>query len=605
MAEWWSVNDLACRAPDASRVVARRGDGQALSHADFLTRVGCWQSAFAAQAAPEWALYLNDPFEFAAALLAAWHADKTVVLPGDDLPSTVQALLASGCALAGDLPDALQAASDVTRQALDRQPIDLQAARLKVYTSGSQGRPEAIGKRLFQLVSELDALEGAFGALLDGEDAAGAVPTIWSTVSHQHIYGLLFLVLWPLAAGRPLSQRRLLYPEDLAACLGPAPSVLVATPAHLKRLGDQLDWTDARQGLRAVFSSGGPLPFDVSRAVSLTLGHVPTEVFGSSETGGIAWRRCASAIEPWQPFADVQWRLDDSGCLAVQSPRLPDAQWWTTSDRAEAAGAESFRLLGRADRIVKIEEKRVSLSAIEQQLLGTPWVHEAKALVIDTPIGARVAVVAVPTALGREHAAHGRRVLSNLLRQVLAGVVEAVALPRRWRFVEALPINAQGKTPEALLAALFVDASDADGAEGVSAPAANRPEMPTVHWDERGDTTALATLDIHAGLTVFDGHFEVAPILPGVAQLDWAMTLGRQCFAMPNRFMRLEVLKFVRPVPPGTALKVGLQFKPHLNDASLCSLTFKLYSHDAETAEHIDHASGRAIWSYNAEVAHG
>jgi acyl-coenzyme A synthetase/AMP-(fatty) acid ligase len=608
MADWWPLSELACRAPDASRTVARLGDGRGLSHADFLTRVGCWQSAFAAQVVPEWALYLNDPFEFAAALLAAWHAGKTVVLPGDDLPSTVDALLATGCGLAGDLPQALQASAKVAREALDRQPIDLHVAGLKVYTSGSQGRPEAIGKRLIQLACEVEALESAFGAMLDGDGAPGPVPTIWATVSHQHIYGLLFLVLWPLAAGRPLAQRRLLYPEDLAACLGPAPSVLVATPAHLKRLGDQLDWGLARQGLRAVFSSGGPLPFEVSRAVSQALGHVPTEVFGSSETGGIAWRRCASADQAWQPFDKVQWRLDEGGCLAVQSPHLPDAKWWTTSDRAESAGAGSFRLLGRADRIVKIEEKRVSLSAIEQHLLATPWVREARALVIDTPIGARVAVVAVPTPLGREHANHGRRVLSNLLRQVLAGVVEAVVLPRRWRFVEALPINAQGKSPEALLAALFMDTPAGDEVDGADALTASRPEMPTVQWDERSETAALATLDIHAGLSVFDGHFEVAPILPGVAQLDWAMSLGRQCFAMPERFVRLEVLKFVRPVPPGTALKVALQFKPRLSDASLCSLSFKLYSHDAATQEQLDHASGRSVWSYGntdkGEVAH-
>jgi 3-hydroxymyristoyl/3-hydroxydecanoyl-(acyl carrier protein) dehydratase len=128
--------------------------------------------------------------------------------------------------------------------------------------------------------------------------------------------------------------------------------------------------------------------------------------------------------------------------------------------------------------------------------------------------------------------------------------------------------------------------------------------MPAVQWLERGETEALATLDIHAGLSVFDGHFEVAPILPGVAQLDWALTLGRQCFALPERFVRLEVLKFVRPVPPGTALKLALQFKPRLTDARLCSLSFKMYSHDPVTAEQLDHASGRAVWSYDTEVAH-
>jgi hypothetical protein len=582
MAEWWSLTDLACRAPDASRTLARLADDRRLSHADFVRRVGCWQSAFAVQAAPEWALYLNDPFEFGAAVLAAWHAGKTVVLPGDDRPATIQSLRDLGCALAGDLPGGLQAADDVVDDvATNRSPIDLQLARMKVYTSGSQGVPEAIDKRLDQLVSELEALEAAFGPMIDAE---GEAPTLWATVSHQHIYGLLFLVLWPLSAGRPLSTRRLLYPEDMAACLGPAPSVLVATPAHLKRLGDQLDWQAARQGLRAVFSSGGPLPFDASRGVADTLGQVPIEVFGSSETGGIAWRQCASATEPWRPFADVHWRLEN-GCLSVKSPRLPDASaWWQTSDRAEPAGAGGFRLLGRADRIVKIEEKRVSLSAIERHLLATPWVQEAKALVVGTVIGPRVAVVAVPTPAGRELADQGKRVLSDALRQSLAELVEAIALPRRWRFVKALPINAQGKTPEALLAALFTDAQ--------------RPEMPTVQWQERSDLEALATLDIHAGLSVFDGHFEVAPILPGVAQVHWALTLGRECFTVPDHFVRLEALKFVRPVQPGTALKLALQFKPYLADPTLCSLTFKLYSHGADPSDQRDHASGRAIWAY-------
>lgn len=592
MADWWSLTDFACRAPDPSRIMAWQDDGRELSHADFLIRLGQWQAAFSGQAHTQWAIYLKDPLDFAAAVLAAWHAGKTVALPGDDLPGTVQALLDSDCALAGDLPAALQAPAGIPGETGHRHPIDPRAAKLKVYTSGSQGLPEAIDKRLDQLLSEIEALESSFGQMLAG---AGE-PTVWATVSHQHIYGLLFLVLWPMAAGRPFSQRRLLYPGDLAASLGSAPSVLIATPAHLKRLGEHVDWQAARQELRAVFSSAGPLPFEVSQAAAQALGRSPIEVFGSSETGGIAWRQSASAQEPWRPFMDVQWRLDE-GCLAVSSPRLPDDRWWTTSDRAEAASAGSFRLLGRADRIVKIEEKRVSLSAVEQQALKTPWVQEAKALVVDTAVGARVGVVAVLTPAGRAQEAQGRRGLVNLLREALSSGVEALAIPRRWRFVEALPVNAQGKPTEALLAALFA-----------AQPPAVRPEMPAVQWLERGDTDALATLDIHAGLTVFDGHFEVAPILPGVAQLDWAISLGRECFALPQHFVRLEALKFVRPVSPGTALRLALQFKPSLADPRLCSLSFRLYSQEgadpSDPSSLNEHASGRAVWSYEAESAH-
>jgi acyl-coenzyme A synthetase/AMP-(fatty) acid ligase len=599
MADWWPLAGLVCRPPDKSRVVARFGD-QRRSHADLVRLVGRWQAAFATTAQSEWAIYLEDPFEFVAAILGAWHADKTVALPGDNLPGTLQALREAGIAMAGDLPDGLQA-SAAADAATQRLPIDVRAAQVKVYTSGSQGRPEAIVKRLDQLVSEVQALETAFGAMLDGNASAEGQATIWATVSHQHIYGLLFLVLWPLCAGRPISPRRLLYAEEIAACLGPQPSVLVATPAHLKRLGDLHDWRSARQGLRAIFSSGGPLPFEVSKVVGQLLGHVPIEVFGSSETGGIAWRQCAVADQPWQPFGDVSWQLDGD-CLAVRSPRLPNDEWWTTSDRVEAAGGASFRLLGRADRIVKIEEKRVSLSAIEQGLLATAWVREVKALVVDTPIGTRVAAVIVPTDSGRQLQASGRRALVEALRSALAGIVEGIALPRRWRFVEALPINAQGKSPESLLAALFVDPVADEVVEPAVEPIV--AGLPDVRWIQRSATDAVATLHIPADLALFDGHFEVAPILPGVAQLDWALALGRACFTIPERFVRLEALKFVRPVKPNTELTVVLQFKPALEDPDLCRLSFRWYSKEDAAEAQQDHASGRAVWSYSNEAPH-
>lgn len=594
MADWWPLTDLACRPPDDRRLLAWRGaDG--ITHAGFMGLVDAWQAAFASRpAVSQWAIYLEDPVSFAAALLAAWHLGKVVVLPGDDRAATLQALRGEGCALAGDLPGGLlpmvPAGDELCGQ---RSVINPSDARLKVYTSGSQGQPEAIDKTFAQLISEIEALEASFGGLLSAADRGPTPLTVWATVSHQHIYGLLFLVLWPLAAGRPLAARRLQYPEDLAACLGPEPSVLVATPAHLKRLGDQLDWSAARQGLRAVFSSGGPLPFEVSRSVDATLGHTPIEVFGSSETGGIAWRQSEFDQTPWQPFADVQWRVEE-GCLAVRSPRLPDAQqWWRTSDRVEAADGENFRLLGRADRIVKIEEKRVSLSAVEQHAVRTAWIKEARALVIETPVGARVAVVAVPTDAGRAHLTQGRRVLADALRQALLEVLEPMACPKRWRFVDALPVNAQGKTPESMLKDLF------DAPAPVAGPS---PEMPTVAWLERSDSSALAALDIHAGLQVFDGHFPGAPILPGVAQLDWAMVLGRQCFDLPERFVRLEALKFMRPVLPGTRLLMALEFKR--KDADVSVLTFKLYSQSPSADQPTDHASGRAVWARQTEAPH-
>ena len=71
---------------------------------------------------------------------------------------------------------------------------------LVLFTSGSTGVPQAIPKKLSQMSREVATLETQFGELL-------GVADISTTVSHQHIYGLLFNVLWPLVAGRAIHAR--------------------------------------------------------------------------------------------------------------------------------------------------------------------------------------------------------------------------------------------------------------------------------------------------------------------------------------------------------------------------------------------------------------
>ncbi|HEX5694435.1 MAG TPA: AMP-binding protein, partial [Arenimonas sp.] len=222
--------------------------------AAWLARVDAWRQALLAAPPGEVALYEEDAGEFAAALFGAWQAGRTPWLPGDVLPATLQRLAASACLGIGELPGALVADASGDPAALGE--LDPAACRLVLHTSGSTGEPAAIVKTLDQLDREVDALESAFGARLAGAHVHG-------TVSHQHIYGLLFRVLWPLSAGRAFAPRRLAFNEQLTA-LGETPLALVASPAHLKRLPANQDWSGLAAGLRAVFSSGGPLPPDAA-----------------------------------------------------------------------------------------------------------------------------------------------------------------------------------------------------------------------------------------------------------------------------------------------------------------------------------------------------
>mgnify|MGYP000858945681 CR=1 FL=1 len=532
MAEWIALAQLL-QQPRAGRVVGHNETGSPLDHAIFHRQVQQWHAAFAAHDGRDWALFFDDALHFAAALFGAWHAGKRVFLAADNLPATLDALQPRVSGFAGDVEPARQPLQPVHAACVALGALEERDCELVVFTSGSTGEPAAIAKRLDQLAREVDALQAAFGELVEGAQVHG-------TVSHQHIYGLLFRVLWPLASGRAILPRRFFH-EDLVSALAAAPSVLVATPAHLKRLPEQLDWSSLHGQLRAVFSSGGALPELAALQVRDWLGVAPTEVFGSSETGGIAWRRWDALSPSWRALPGVRWRIDE-GCLAVASPHLPDAQWWRSQDRAEAGADGGFRLLGRADRIVKIEERRVSLDALERALRAHPAVADVRVLVLPG-LREQLAAVVVPVdpavTTGGDA---GRRSLQQALATLLAQSHDAVTRPRRWRWVAQLPLNAQGKVTHAALAALF------------------QPTLPVPCWQQREAGHAALTLTLDPALRVFDGHFPQARVLPGVAQLDWAIRWGREAFAIPPRFVRMDAVKFQHVARPNDVLSLQLDW---------------------------------------------
>ena len=559
---------LAARAPDAC--VGWRA-AAVVDNAQFNARMWAWHALLQEQPGRNFALYLDDSIEFGAALLGAWQAGKTIWLTPDTLDASCTALRASVDGFLGEFPAAcaplVPGPGTASGTAL---VLAADFPALVVHTSGSTGVAQAIPKRLAQLGHEVAALEAQFGA-------QAAAAAIVATVSHQHIYGLLFKVLWPLAAGRAICALSVIYPEALATLLAERPCLLVASPAHLKRLPEHLAWSGARQHLLAVFSSGGPLALDVAQAAGKLLGQVPIEVYGSSETGGIAWRqRVAGSDESWLAFPGVDWRLaPHDNLLEVRSPNLADANWLRLADRATASHEQNrFLLLGRSDRIVKIEEKRISLDAIEAALAASALVTEARVLLCDPAPGERqkLAAFVVLSGTGRAVLAEGGKLaLNRLLRSALGGAVEAVALPRRWRYLDQMPLNAQGKTTHAALLALLGNAP--------------RPRLPHLQLLQRDAQRVVLELSAPANLLYFDGHFEAAPILAGVVQLDWAIAFGREYFALPAHFLGVHALKFQHVIRPDMPVRLEL-----LHDVAKGSLNFRYLSDSGQ------HSSGRVLF---------
>lgn len=572
MAEPCMAVDLldALNAPRcASHIVAWR-DAAPVRWDEFLRRAHAWETLLRHTPGSNFALYISDSIEFCAAIFGLWQAGKTAYLPADTLAATCLSLGKSVDGFLGEFPAECSPLAPSAQSAMTRaQPYPRLPAHqvgLVIYTSGSTGAAQAIPKKLAQLAAEVATLEALFG------DRAGGAGIV-ATVSHQHIYGLLFKVLWPLAAGRAFHARSLTFFEQLVPLLADHECVLVSSPAHLKRLPVLPGWAQAPQHLRAVFSSGGPLPPDAAQTCARLLATMPIEIYGSSETGGIAWRRRdETSGENWRPMPGVDWRIGADGVLQVCSAHLPDSAWFAMSDRAAPASNGQFILQGRIDRIVKIEEKRVSIDAIEQCLSASPLVAEARVLACGGH-RQRIAAIIVPSPQGQAMLIDlGKLAFGRLLRAALADSVDRVALPRRWRFLNALPVNAQGKTTHAELLALLSDN-------------AVRPVLPHCRLLEREALRAVFEVIAPHDLAYFDGHFAAAPILPGVAQVEWAIHYGRQCFDLPPLFQGIHLLKFQHVIHAAQPVTLEL-----LHDPVKSSLTFRYASRDSQ------HASGKILF---------
>lgn len=517
----------------------------ALDHAAVRARALSFAAALQARGVQRLALYLEDAAELAIALLGAWRAGVSVLLPADNLAQTRQQL-AGRCDLWLDSLSGLEAAP------LAGALLNLDQCRLTLCTSGSSGAAKLIDKNLRQLANEVLALEQLWGAQLQGA-------TVVASVSPQHIYGLLFCVLWPLCAGRAFLRRTQTFPEDMQRESLQQPAFIwVASPALLKRMGDNLDWP-ALSRVRQVFSSGGPLPGEAAQLLQQRLGRWPTQIYGSSETGGVAWRE---GDELWQPFAGIELDQNEAGALNLSSPYLPLGQREQTADAVEIEADGRFRLLGRLDRIVKLEEKRISLPQLEQALLEHDWVSDVRLGVINGRRAYLGAVLALSPRGVHALRNQGRRVLTEALREHLAGHCAAIALPRRWRLLKQLPYSSQGKLPQAAVDAVL------------SAP---RPTQIEPLSAVEVETEWQLQLEIPLDLAHFSGHFAQTPVLPGVVQVDWALQLARQLIVgLPPRFAGMEVLKFQQLARPGDRLQLLLRF-----DAERGKLYFAYRNGDA------------------------
>jgi 3-hydroxymyristoyl/3-hydroxydecanoyl-(acyl carrier protein) dehydratase len=531
----------------------------------FKAAVGYWTDRLQAQSFTRYALYTEDAYPFAVLLFALFHAGKQVWIAGNNLAGTAQQLQLHGCQLLGDWHTEhpfnyqLTAAQPTSTVLSALNPAD---TYLMLFTSGSTGEAKPIKKHLIHLQREIITLEKQWGSLL-------GCSAILATVSHQHIYGLLFRVLWPLSAGRCFHSSVYLNPENIAHLSQNIPACWVASPAHLKRLDQNSPWS-AIAGLSAIFSSGGVLHEPIKQLIYKHSGQHVIEIYGSTETGGIAWRQKESA---WQLFDGLHVSTVNDNSL-LHSPYLSKSNLvvgFPLNDQLDMYADGRFTLLGRTDRIVKIEEKRLSLTELEQRITSTPWVSEAFTLALSKSrdiVGA--AVVLTPEG-HQQLAANGQNALIKQLRTQLRRWFDAVVVPRKWLIIDSLPLSPQGKINQALLKTLLD---------------LNTQKLPQLHSVCAGLDTVILNLRVPEELLYFPDHFTSYPLLPGVVQIAWVEYFSQLFFTIDQDFLAMEVIKFVKTIHPGDALVLTLHWNSTTN-----KLQFNFCSGD------IPYSSGRLLYT--------
>jgi len=288
-------------------------------------------------------------------------------------------------------------------------------------SSGSTGEPTLAVHDLDHLQQEVAFLAELLGPC---EVIAGVVP-------RHHIYGFLFTVLLPQQLGARFIDARDRLPGQVAAALGPA-SAVVGYPDYWQLVAaNNIRFGADVSGI----TSTAPCPDELARQlVPRQLGRL-IQLYGASETAGIAWRD-----HPDAPFALFPyWQRADDAHLqragAAAPVPLPDYVSWTSE--------RHFQVQDRRDQAVQIGGINVDPEQVAAALMRHPQVRKAAVRRMRPAEGERLKAFIVPADPDVD-----RQTLREALTRFVDQTLDVPARPRAFTFGDRLPTAALGKAAD-------------------------------------------------------------------------------------------------------------------------------------------------------------
>lgn len=405
----------------------------------------------------DWILHCEDYWYFLCTFIALLQCKKRIFLTQNISDEFIHEVKTSEVAFLTDqnAQNSISIQEIIENTALpdekyirDLPILNSDETRILLYTSGSTGAPKAIPQRMTEF-----EMDNAFVISKWAEEFLKR--KLVSTVSQHHIYGFLFSSSLPFTLGVPFRRTRIQFPEEFER-LSDEKYVIIATPAFLKRtveIEKKLPLKDTW-----IFSSGGACSTELAEKTQNVFGFCPLEIYGSTETSGIAYRQQSKDGLKFTPFDNAKIWLDDNGCLRVISPYIKNPKGFATADLAEIFEDGRFLLKGRSDSIVKIEEKRISLTEVENRLMQTGLIADVKVIALQNEVRQFLAAVIVLNEKGKQHFCNAEKFLINrYFHDFLMHYFENVVVPKRWRYVDSIPVDTQGKKHKEEIEKLFLE----------------------------------------------------------------------------------------------------------------------------------------------------
>ena len=427
---------------------------------DFLTDTAKLRLIFEKQDVQSYVLHCEDYWYFLCTFIALLQCKKTVYVTQTISENFMAEAMKPGFAFITDqsvdlkyttcfIPDLVEKAEIPSEKDIRTTPaIDEEKTEFFLYTSGSTGKPKIVQHSIKDVETDNSVVISLWGEEYSRRK-------LITTVSQHHVYGLYWCICLPFTLGLPFRRRRIEFPSEFEK-LNDVSYVLVSTPAFLKRTVEVIDKLHMKDMFISV--SGGALSEELAVRSKILFGFCPMEGYGSTETSGIAYRQQSRDGLVWTPYDCVKLWVGEDGCLNVKSPFIQDPNGVATADLVELYEDGRFLLKGRSDSIVKIEEKRISMTEVENRLLESGFVREVKVVALSNEVRQYLAAAVVLNEKGREHFADCKKnEMNRWFHDFLMKYFENVVIPKKWRFVDELPSDVQGKIHKLEVMAMFTE----------------------------------------------------------------------------------------------------------------------------------------------------